>query len=447
MVLLTLRQTDELHSAILQYFQGLAEGLEACAALVPQLQAALGAPSAEIMPHLLEKKWLTVLRLQKRILELEAQARSYKQLLEQAERRTGEGIVLDKWNWVPSALTKMFPTELEQLVNSVVVHPKLPLVAAGCSDGTLYLWNLAADMPHKVVPAHTRAVHRLAWLHHEVPLGDKKHHLLATCSSDMAIKVWLGDAYRHVRTLVGHEHTVLALCFGHDNLLYLASRDRTVRVWDVDKGVCVRTFVGHSDWVRDVDVAEKYLLTCSNDQLVRLSLLTGTGVALLVGHTHVVEAVRFLPKESHQYLDGPARARLLPVDDAAYADAGVKYCVSAGRDNLIKLWLLPPPSRAGPLAHNGARGWHLADLVGHALWVRALTVHPNGRFLFSGADDKCIMAWDWASWAQGKVEGTRLTGHEGFVNLVHMARSDPDPEAVRCVFVSGGSDSTVRLWS
>ena len=48
-----------------------------------------------------------------------------------------------------------------------------------------------------------------------------------------------------------------------------------------------------------------FVLTCSNDQLARLSHAnSGAGVAMIVGHSHVVETVKFLPSlQANKILD------------------------------------------------------------------------------------------------------------------------------------------------
>lgn len=498
MSILTLRQSLELHKAILQYLEPL---LEEHPNTLQELQKSLNVtPDDSTVPNYLEKKWLTVLRLQKRILDLENEVNSYKSLLALAEGQNGLLVLAkDKLDWLPSAPTKKFQTQSSQLVNSVALHPVLPLVVAGCSDGLLISWQLAGDelsLPQKQWSGHTRGINSIRWSHAAVDLleSGEKSYILALCSSDLTIKIWQGDTLKHVRTLTGHEHTVSAVAFSptDPNLLYSVSRDKTTKIWDLASGFCVKTFVGHSDWVRDLDVAlvnsslslgepklaelGDFLLTCSNDQSVRLSHDLGTGLALLLGHTHVVEAVRFLPMHSNELVDKFLLLNLdrFPnlleplVNDPAYENLGFKYCVSAGRDNLIKLWMLPPPTLRPhrpptPATQNNSQGWHIADFVGHLSWVKALGIHPNGRFVISGADDKTVKVWDLQSLAEkGAVACVKtLSGHEGFVNSINFAKFEWTPKKVentrvnlmeeiqksmRCLFVSGGTDNLVRLW-
>lgn len=499
--ILTARQTQELHKAILQYLEPLLEENGPAQAEVARVLNVSSDNS--VVPHYLEKKWSTVLRLQKRIIDLENEVSSYKSVLDSAQGHNGALVLSkDKINWLPSAPTKKLPCLSSQLVNSVSVHPTLPLVVAGCSDGSMVSWSLASEetlIPQKQWNGHTRGINSMRWSPASVDVtgSNTKLYVLALCSSDLSIKIWEGDSFKHIRTLTGHEHTVSGLAFSPTNpaILYSVSRDKTVKVWDLANGYCVRTFVGHSDWVRDLDVAlinstlllrtakdsslGDFLITCSNDQSVRLSHESGTGIALLLGHSHVVETVKFLPMYSNEIVDKfilqnmdrfPNLLEAL-VKDPVYEDSlGFKYCVSGGRDNLIKLWLLPPPTLRPhrpptPSSQNNAQGWHIADLVGHLSWVKTLDIHPNGRFIISGGDDKTIKVWDLQTLVEtGNITCVKtLAGHEGFVNSAHFARFEWDesgqkPDAtreelmdaiqkhMRCLFVSGGTDNTVRVW-
>lgn len=501
--LLTARQTTELRRAIYQYLQPKLDDNAELAASIRNLLDIPQSSNSELVPNYLEKKWCTVLRLQKRILDLENELSSYKALMDRKDSLAN--LPNDKANWLPAVVLKTFPVATAQVVNSVDIHPTLPLVLAGCSDGALVMWSVAVPdplIPQKLLPhAHMRGITAVRWSGGKILLnsdGLTPSYLLASCSSDLSIKIWATDDLVHARTLTGHTHTVSAVAFSpvNANILYSVSRDKSVRVWDITAGVCLRVFVGHSEWVRDIDVANvnahlsmntiltsphppaelgDFLLTCSNDLSARLShAASATGLALALGHNHVVECCRFLPQLSWPHIDSyiaenPQSFPLIPSNISSHpaytASLGYKYCITAARDNVIKLWLLPPPTlrpNRPPLPSDShSTAWHVADLIGHVSWVRSLLVHPNGRFLISSADDKTIRVWDLATFAStGSVECVRvLSAHDGFVNCISFANfelhvSSMDNHAIstavesniRCLFVLGSTDNTVRLW-
>lgn len=497
--LLSERQQQELNKAILQYLEPILQDDQP--QVYDKLKDVLQTSTDEqVIPNYLEKKWLTVLRLQKKIIDLEHELTNFRTMLDSQTSNTSNVLVIskDKINWLPVNASKSFLTQLSQIVNTVTIHPYLPSILAGCSDGSIISWNLVNDetaIPDKIIKAHTRQINKISWSWQPLEVTNSKHYVFALCSADLSIKIYNGSTYNNIRTLTGHEHTISSIKFSQSKpeILYSVSRDKQVKIWDVLQGYCVKSFVGHSDWVRDLDVINinskltmetiknsdlgDFLITCSNDHSVRLSHAeSGTGLALLIGHTHVVESVKFLPLISNIHLDkflqeNHQQFPNIPsdiVDSKLYGDTlGYKYCVSAGRDNTVKIWLLPPPVLVPhrhplPAKVNNSQGWLIADLVDHSSWVKTISVHPSGRFIFTGSDDKMIKIWDLSSLnIGGRVRCVRtLTGSEGFINDLDFARFNLDPtkndddkqilqqieSKMRCLFVSSG-DTCVKLWS
>lgn len=522
--ILTPRQQEELNKAIIQYLRPIAdesEDHELIQKLSENLNIPLSSIDDNVIPNYLEKKWSTVLRLQRKIIDLESEVNNLRTVIDSQQIVPSAATSIigkDKINWLPNSTIKSFKTQSSQLVQSVSIHPTLPMILGGCSDGSLIVWNLVNDesvIPEKIIKAHIRGINSISWSKTPVDLSGKgndaksKTYILATCSSDLSIKIWDGATFKHIRTLTGHEHTVSSVAFSTSkgNILYSVSRDKTVKVWDLVNGYCIKSFIGHSDWVRDIDVISvnsnlllgkpdinpdlgDFIVTCSNDQSIRLSHAeSGTGLSLSIGHTHVIECVKFLPFHSNYIIDKYIKdnEQLFPnisseiIDDQNYASLlGYKYCISGGRDNSIKLWLLPPPvfrphRHPLPSLVNDSQGWLIADLVGHQSWVKSLNVHPNGRFIFSGGDDKTIKIWDLASLnVGGNIKCVKsLTGHDGFINDIEFGsfestinsprkQDEKNPETeeerrnevlklieskMRCLFISGGVDNCIRLWS
>ncbi len=76
------------------------------------------------------------------------------------------------------------------------------------------------------------------------------------------------------------------------------------------------------------------------------------------------------------------------------------------------------------------------SITGHAGWVSALTVDPQGHWLASGADDQTVRLWDLQSSQCRHV----LEGHTGSVNALMV---DPHGQWL----ASASDDQTVRVWN
>ncbi|CAK9437787.1 uncharacterized protein LODBEIA_P21650 [Lodderomyces beijingensis] len=523
--ILTDRQQQALNQAILQYLKPICSNSDNDA-IHTQLSQLLLPTSHEardeeqIVDRFLEKKWSTVLRLQKKIIDLENEITNIRSIIDtdaiqQQQQQQQPTSSKDRLNWLPMTSIQTFETQ--SVITSVQLHPVLPLVYCCCSDGSIYVWNFASDensLPEKIIKAHTKSANQLAisWNPVELTPGaaaaaiattagatQDRQFLLASCSSDLTIRIYDATTYQHLRTLRGHEHTISSLAFSPANdLLYSVSRDKTIRTWNVRDGTCLKSSVGHSDWVRDLDVVSSlrdgdFLVTCSNDQSARLTHApSGTGIAMLISHTHVIESVRFLPTISNHILDTYISNNLdlfptLPRDlikDDVYNKLGYKYCVTASRDNTLKIWLLPPPQFIQgrpplPSKYNQSQAWLMATLTGHQSWVKSVVVHPNGKYIFSGSDDKTIKVWDLSGLnLTSRVGCVRtLSGHDGFLTGLDFARltkrrktaemngnvvvangskrpQEDDTEMrlkeveirLRCVFVSCATDNLVKIW-
>ncbi|GMG21006.1 unnamed protein product [Ambrosiozyma monospora] len=422
-----------------------------------------------IPANFLEKKWSTVLRLQKKVYDLEAEISTQKELIDTysgllSTTSASSAVIKDKLNWIPTRLKSALQYQ-QSAITAVAVHPFNPIIAAGSMDGSITLWSLLdLTQPEKIIKnAHTRAITCLAFQphstqkveadgNHSPTSDDAESHdysngsstqnnrfrsttLLASSSSDLVIKLWNIDDPRQtsittpVRQLTGHEHSISHLTFKKDdpNILISASRDKSIKKWDISTGWSLRTIVGHSDWVRCVNLSEnnEYILSCSNDQSVRLTHLeSGNGIGLCVGHEQVVECAIFLPMSLNEKLDRFIDSKLNDSVGSNYEQVGYKYCASCGRDNVINIWLLPLPdmNSGKPLPGANPRGQLIFQIAnGHSSWIKDLEMHPNGKYLCSCSDDKMIKLWDLTKLREGVMPVSVLKGCGNFVNSVRFA--------------------------
>ncbi|KAF2460477.1 platelet-activating factor acetylhydrolase IB alpha subunit [Lineolata rhizophorae] len=460
--LLTSRQAEELHKSIIAYLSAI--GLnESASALRKESQIGDSFDDATRKKYegLLEKKWTSVVRLQKKIMDLESRNATLQHELDSSTPTSLLRKNQDPTSWLPRSPARHTLQSHRQPVTCVAFHPIFSSLASGSEDTTIKIWDWELGELERTVKGHTKGVLDVDFG------GPRGGTLLASCSSDITIKLWdPSDEYKNIRTLPGHDHSVSAVRFvpsgaagspASGNLLVSASRDKTLRVWDVTTGYCVKTIRGHADWVRDVapSIDGRWLVSAGNDQTARLwDAASGEAKTAFVGHEHHVECVAIAPPASYSHLAGLAGLKKAPP-----AGSSAEFIATGSRDKTIKVW--------------DGRGTLIKTLVGHDNWVRGLVFHPGGKYLLSCSDDKTIRCWDLAQ--EGKCVKTLEDAHGHFVSCIRWAPSvvkdDPlngaaagangvvnggapkkdEPGGqkmnIRCVIATGSVDQNVRVFA
>jgi len=124
------------------------------------------------------------------------------------------------------------------LVTAVAFTPDGKNLAAGCLDGTVELWDVAAERVKKSFDAGPGGVYGVAI----APDG----RTLATAGQDGNAKLWDVDTARLVATLAGHKREVQDVAFSPDGrTLASASWDETVKLWETATARERLTLSGH----------------------------------------------------------------------------------------------------------------------------------------------------------------------------------------------------------
>jgi WD40 repeat protein len=270
-------------------------------------------------------------------------------------------------------------------VKAVVTLPD-GLMACGCSDGTIRIWDPASGCCTNVLEGHQSSVKALTVL---------RDGRLASGSNDNTIRIWDPSNGFCINVLAGHQRWVNDLAVLGDGRLASGSEDNTVRIWDPASGSCTNTLEGH--WSAVVALAvlgDGRLASASCDRTIRIwDPVSGSCTNTLEGRHYSFRALAVLDH---------------------------KRLVSASDDNTIRIW-------------DPVSGSCTNVFEGHLNSVSTLAVLGDGR-LASGSGDTTIRIWDANSGSCTNV----LEGHQGGVFALAVLG---DGRLASC-----SNDNTIRIW-
>jgi WD40 repeat protein/serine/threonine protein kinase len=281
----------------------------------------------------------------------------------------------------------------EEDVTAVAFSPDGMLLASGCRDGSIRLWDMASRREMNVFRGHAQLLGSVVFS----PDG----LTLASGGFDGRVRLWDIATQSPIASFDAHKAPVFCMSFSADGkTLASGGADSTVQLWDTVSRQRQATLRGQRTVVRSAAFSPdgKTLATGSGDGAIRLWDIAARDISkLLRGHGNVVTALAYAP-------DG-------------------KTLISACWDGIVKVWDVP--SESDPDA-----------VTEHSTAFNSLAFSPDGTTLAIGDVRKGSVAlWDIASRAQVGLE----TGAPGPLQCIEFAPNDP-------VLATTGGDNMVRLW-
>lgn len=274
-------------------------------------------PTSVLTKDLLEKKWTSVVRLKKQVMDLEKHIKQLQQntVCERCDAFADLAGAAKSKGGAPADCLPREPAKYtlaghRAKVTKVALHPFYSLAASASEDASIRLWDYEQGEHERTLKSHAGIVTFLAFS----PDGQT----LASSSTDLSIKLWSMQSFTVVKTLLGHEHEVSGLAFlpqGQGDLLLSCSRDQSIRLWDTLSGTSLCSLTdGHSDWVRRVAVHPSGHLFASaskdetivvwNCDAVRKQAAAASAnredpvLQILSGHEHVIDCIAWAHAEA-----------------------------------------------------------------------------------------------------------------------------------------------------
>ncbi|KAG8224345.1 hypothetical protein J437_LFUL004301 [Ladona fulva] len=253
-MVLSQRQREELNKAIADYLgsNGYVSALEAF-----KKEADISGDIERKYGGLLEKKWTSVIRLQKKVMEMETKlSEAEKEYIEGAPTRGKRSPA----EWIPRPPEKFSltghrapVTKLCVVLVKVVFHPVFSVMVSASEDASIKIWDFETGEYERTLKGHTDSVQDIAF--------DQSGKLLG---------------------MLVHDLFKLSLC--------IIQYNESMRVSPM---YCTKTFTGHREWVRmvRVNMDGSLIASCSNDQTIRIWITSSK-------ECKVTKILLTLPKET-----------------------------------------------------------------------------------------------------------------------------------------------------
>ena len=181
------------------------------------------------------------------------------------------GLTLHQANLSHAQIARSVFAETFGCVLSVAFSPDGKWLAAGESNGTIPIWEIASGRKLMTLRHHTSWVWSVLFAPHPY---DPEQQILVSVSDDYQVKLWDLQTGNPLRTLLGHQRSVNTLALSPDGRwIASGSQDATIRLWNLQQpDQPPRILAGHSQrvWSVAFSPTAQILASASEDHTVKL---------------------------------------------------------------------------------------------------------------------------------------------------------------------------------
>ncbi|CAL8278850.1 unnamed protein product [Lota lota] len=357
-------------------------------------------------------------------------------------------------------------------INCVTFNPEGDLLAFGCWDGKVLLWNWLQNKIIRCIIGHEGSVRSLSF-------SSASSTTLVSGSLSGEVKVWAVPEGTCVGSYQAHQGSTAALTFlDQGNKLLSAGSDHTLHVWSGGLGCSLATLQ-----------QERYEQASTqkrprSSEPPALCVAVNGDCAVVGYHGNGLRLFSLVSETSHWASEDLRVSVLcllwLSAPDTDTEPAGAELLVSAGADNHLRVWKKTEELKGGEvklvpvgdfgvqkgdilaLAQNSSHLasasddftialWSVQELTldpwvcptavsvlrGHSRGVTCLAFSPDGTQLLSGGKDQALMLWNMGA-SPPALSKSLLHAHKDWITGCAWAAG--------CV-VSSSNDGRIHVWS
>jgi WD40 repeat protein len=302
--------------------------------------------------------------------------------------------------------------EEKQRILSISFHPNNKILASGCYNNSIEIWNIDEQKLIGILNGHT------TWV---ISVEFNENGYLASGCGDGSIKIWNIQTMKCIGTINGwdidteegnpdgHIGWVRSVTFVNYHILASTGNDTTIKLWDLNNMECIGTMRGHIGQITSIkyDHYNNFLVSGSADRTIKLWNINN------------MECIGTLNGSSDDPEKHNPDGHTSPILTVALNGRGI--LASGSNDNTIKIWDLRTMEC-------------IRTIRGHTDWIRSVSFNNEGSILISACDDKTIKLWD----IETGVCITTLVGHSDYVMSVVFNNDG--------IIASASNDKTIKLW-